>query len=109
GMTADRLWDRVQSRTVLVTGASSGIGAASARQLARAGAKVLLVARSVERLDEVAAEIRQSGGTAWVHPADLSDIASVESLIKEVESRYTGVDILVNNAGHSIRRSASLS
>src|SRR5205814_1633614 len=64
GMTANRLRTRVQGRTVLITGASSGIGASCARQLAEAGATVLLVARSADRLQELATEIQQRGGTA---------------------------------------------
>src|SRR4051812_26856509 len=108
-MTGERLRRRIHGRTVLVTGASSGIGAASVRQLAAAGAQMLLVARSADRLEDLAAEIRRSGGTAGVHPADLSDIRSVESLLDDVLRRYGGVDVLVNNAGRSIRRSVSLS
>ncbi|MFL6238518.1 MAG: SDR family NAD(P)-dependent oxidoreductase [Actinomycetes bacterium] len=108
-MTADRLRPRVHGRTVLVTGASSGIGAASARQLAMAGARVLLVARSTDRLVQLGAEISGAGGTAYPHPADLSDVSSVESLVDDVVRRYGGVDVLVNNAGRSIRRSVSLS
>src|SRR4051812_31754131 len=103
-MTTDRLQQRIQGRTVLVTGASSGIGAASSRQLAGAGARVLLVARSRDRLEEVAADIRQSGGEAYAHPADLSDMGSVETLLDDVFRRHGGVDVLVNNAGRSIRR-----
>lgn len=92
--------------TVLVTGASSGIGAAAARQLGAAGAKVLLVARSEDRLEQLAREI---GTCAHVHPADLSDKRSVSRLIDEVLDRHGGVDVLVSNAGHSIRRSVELS
>jgi short-subunit dehydrogenase len=108
-MTTDRLRRRIAGRTVLVTGASSGIGAASARQLAAAGGRVLLVARTLERLEQLAAEIRAAGGHAHAHPADLSDVGGVESLIDDVARRYGTVDVLVNNAGHSIRRSVELS
>lgn len=108
-MTVDRIRQRANGRIALVTGASSGIGAATARRLAEAGAHVLLVARSADRLDQLAADIRRHGGTAHVHPADMADIASVEGLLFNVIDRHGGVDIFVNNAGHSIRRSISLS
>jgi short-subunit dehydrogenase len=100
---------RVCGRTALVTGASSGIGEASARQLADAGATVLLVARSADRLDRIATDINHGGGTAHAHPADLADIDSVERLLDTVLCGYGGVDVLVNNAGRSIRRSVELS
>jgi short-subunit dehydrogenase len=99
----------VGGRMALITGASSGIGRAAALRLGGAGATVLLVARTRERLDEVAAEIGEAGGTAHVHPCDLSISDDVERMAAEVLERHAGVDILVNNAGRSIRRSIALS
>src|SRR5205085_8548347 len=84
-------------------------GAEAAVELAAAGATVLLVARSEDKLGAVRAAIRAAGGTAHAHPADLSDGASVEGLVSGVLDRHGGVDVVVNNAGHSIRRSVALS
>jgi acyl-CoA synthetase (AMP-forming)/AMP-acid ligase II/NAD(P)-dependent dehydrogenase (short-subunit alcohol dehydrogenase family) len=95
----------VAGRVVLITGASYGLGEATARKLAAAGAEVVLVARSRDRLDEVAAAIATRGGVAHVHAADLTDDAAVEALAREVLARHGHVDVLVNNAGKSIRRS----
>ncbi|MDX1658089.1 MAG: SDR family oxidoreductase [Nitriliruptorales bacterium] len=100
---------KVEEKVVLITGASSGIGLASAKRLAREGATVLLVARSVEDLKTVQKEIAEEGGTAYVHPADLSDLDDCQRLISEVLSDHGRVDVLVNNAGISIRRSVELS
>ena len=100
-----RLEEAVSGRVVLVTGASYGIGEAAARKLAAAGATVLLVARSRERLQELADEVSRLGPTAYPHPADLSDPDSVDSLVGDVLTRHGHVDVLVNNAGKSIRRS----
>jgi NAD(P)-dependent dehydrogenase (short-subunit alcohol dehydrogenase family) len=100
--------DRVKDRVALVTGASSGIGLEAAKQLAARGATVLLVARSREDLETLKKEIEVAGGTAHVHPADLSDLDDVERLVAEVLAQHR-VDILVNNAGMSIRRSVELS
>src|ERR1043165_3553831 len=66
-----KLREAVAGRVILVTGASHGIGRATARKLGRAGAIVLLVARSADRLEELAEEIAAGGGTAYAHPADL--------------------------------------
>ena len=99
----------VRGKTVLITGASSGIGKALAMQVGAAGGAVLLVARTKENLDQVADEIRSRGGEAHVHPADLSDRADIVRLADEVLAEHGGVDILVNNAGRSIRRSIELS
>ena len=66
---------------------------------------MFLVARTREKLDEVAKEVEERGGTAHVHPADLSDTADIERMANEVVEQHGGVDILVNNAGRSIRRS----
>jgi short-subunit dehydrogenase len=95
----------VGGRTVLVTGASSGIGEASARRLASAGAHVVLVARREAELARVADAVRAAGGRATPYAADLADVASVEHLLAELAAAGDdAVDVLVNNAGRSIRR-----
>ncbi len=99
----------MSGRTVLITGASSGIGRATALKVAAAGGVPLLVARGVDKLEEARAEIIAGGGTAYVYAADLSDIESIESLIERVLADHRHVDMLVNNAGRSIRRSIALS
>jgi len=99
----------VDGKVVLVTGASYGIGEATARKLAAAGATVLLVARSGDRLDELQQQITKAGGSAYVYPTDLSDPESVDALAAKVLERHGSIDVLVNNAGKSIRRSIELS
>ena len=99
----------VTSEVVVVTGASSGIGEATARRVGAAEADVVLVSRSAERLDAIAGEIRADGGRACVHAADLSDPDAVAGLVDDVEGCHGPVDVLVSNAGHSIRRSVGLS
>ena len=83
----------------LVTGASSGIGAATARRLARRGAAVALVARRSERLDELAAEIGGDGGRALVVQADVAHRDEAESAVARTVAELGRLDILVNNAG----------
>ena len=95
----------VGGKVVLITGASSGIGHALAPRVAAAGGKVVLVARTKERLDEVAEEIRSAGFEAYVHPCDLTDAGDIARMAAEVLAEHDRVDILVNNAGRSIRRS----
>ena len=99
----------LQGRRILVTGASSGIGEATARLCADRGATVLLVARRADALERVRAEIEASGGTAYAHPCDLTDPDSVDALVRDALDAHGGVDMLVNNAGRSIRRSIRLS
>jgi NAD(P)-dependent dehydrogenase (short-subunit alcohol dehydrogenase family) len=103
------LSEAIGGRRVLITGASSGIGRAAALKVAAAGAIPLLVARNVERLEEVRAEIVASGGTAYVYSADLSNMEDIDHLLERIVSDHRHVDMLVNNAGRSIRRSISLS
>ncbi|MEU4311571.1 SDR family NAD(P)-dependent oxidoreductase [Nocardia sp. NPDC024068] len=91
-------------RTVLITGASSGIGRATAVRLGAAGATVALVARREPELTRVAAEIRESGGNATVHPCDLNDFDALDATVAAILTEHDGVDILINNAGRSIRR-----
>ncbi len=99
----------VNGRTVIITGASSGIGRAAAIKIAAAGGIPLLVARSTDKLEETKQEIESRGGTAYAYSADLSDTDSIEPLLERVFSDHPAVDMLVNNAGRSIRRSIALS
>ena len=99
----------VGGKTVLITGASSGIGRATALKLGAAGAHVLLVARNAEQLEEVRGLIERTGGTATVLATDLTDAESVENLCRRVAQEVGAVDVLVNNAGRSIRRSLRIS
>ncbi len=103
------LKEELGGKHVLITGASSGIGRATAVKVAAAGGVPLLVARNVEKLEEVRAEIVAGGGTAYVYAADLADIESVDRLLERVLADHRKVDMLVNNAGRSIRRSIALS
>ena len=96
-------------RVVLVTGASSGIGEATAVAVGRLGATALLVARRADDLERVRAQIVEAGGRAAAYPCDLTDGAAVDSLVKQVLQDHGAVDYLVNNAGRSIRRSLHLS
>ena len=96
---------RVAGQVVLITGASSGIGAGLSHRLARAGATVLLVARSIEKLHDTVEDIRNAGGRAQAYRCDLADLDSCDRLCEQVLAEYAAVDILVNNAGRSIRRS----
>ena len=86
-------------RAALITGASSGIGRATARALAAAGAHVGLAARRVERLEELKAEIDRSGGEALALPTDVTDYAQAEAMVRCAEEAFGGVDVLVNVAG----------
>jgi NAD(P)-dependent dehydrogenase (short-subunit alcohol dehydrogenase family) len=124
---ADKLWDywernldpdlfkdrsfegAVNGKLVLITGASSGIGKAAAIKIARAGGVPILVARSLDKLEETRQQIEDMGGTAYAYPADVSDPESIESLVDRILAEHPAVDVLVNNAGKSIRRSIELS
>jgi NAD(P)-dependent dehydrogenase (short-subunit alcohol dehydrogenase family) len=99
----------LQDRIVLVTGASSGIGRATAKLVARHGAKVMLVSRTREKLDALKSEIESAGGHASVYPTDLSDLDACEGMVKQVLADHGRVDMLINNAGRSIRRSVEAS
>ena len=86
-------------RAAVVTGASSGIGRATARALAGAGVKVGLAARRAERLEELREEIGQSGGEACTLLTDVTDYAQAEAMVRRAEEAFGGVDVLVNVAG----------
>jgi NAD(P)-dependent dehydrogenase (short-subunit alcohol dehydrogenase family) len=107
--TDGSLANAVNGKTILITGASSGIGRAAAIKLARAGGIPLLVARSADKLEDVRDEIVRFGGSAYVYTADVSDPDSIDQLVAKVLSDHPAVDVLVNNAGRSIRRSIALS
>ncbi|WP_085976556.1 SDR family oxidoreductase [Mycobacterium sp. JS623] len=94
---------------VIITGASSGIGRASAIAVAERGATVFALARNAEALDGLIAEIRAAGGQAYAFTCDVTDSTSVEHTVKDILGQFGHVDYLVNNAGRSIRRSISAS
>jgi len=124
---ADKLWDYwernldpdlfkdrsfaniVNGRTVIITGASSGIGRATALKVAAAGGIPLLVARGLEKLEALRDEIQAAGGTAHVYGADLSDMDAIDDVVARILAEHPAIDFLVNNAGRSIRRSIRLS
>ena len=108
-LTPRNLRAALEDRVVVVTGASSGIGRATASEVARHGARVMLVSRTKEKLDALAADIKKEGGRAWVYPTDLADMDANQRMIERVLKEHGRVDILVNNAGRSIRRSVNQS
>ena len=89
----------LKEKVAIVTGASSGIGAALARRLAQEGARVVLAARRKEKLDEVAAALASSGAIAVAVPADVTDAAQAGRLVTGAVERFGRLDILVNTAG----------
>ena len=99
----------LEGRVVLVTGASSGVGEATAKAVAARGATVLCVARRQSELDRVVREIEQAGGVSHGYVCDLTDAEGTDSLVQTVLRQHDHVDLLVNNAGRSIRRSLDLS
>ncbi|MDZ7782268.1 MAG: SDR family oxidoreductase [Halioglobus sp.] len=99
----------VKDKIVLITGGSSGIGRNTALRLAEAGAHVLLVARSLDKLEETHEEITERGGISTIYQADAADMEECDRLVTEVLNNHGHVDILINNAGRSIRRSLELS
>jgi NADP-dependent 3-hydroxy acid dehydrogenase YdfG len=90
---------KLTGAVAFVTGASSGIGEAAARRLAEDGASVVLVARRRDRLEALAAQIEQDGGTALVVEADITDRTQAEAAVQQTVERFSRLDILVNNAG----------
>ena len=99
----------VQGRTVVITGASSGLGLATARHCGRAGATVVICARSTDKLEEVAERIRQEGGSAYAYTCDLADPDSVRDFATYLLREHGHVDVLVHNAGKSLNRPIDLS
>ncbi len=99
----------INGKTVVITGASSGIGQAAAMKIAAAGGIPILVARGMEKLEAVKAEIEEAGGTAYVYSCDLSSTDAIGDLCEKLLQEHAAIDFLVNNAGRSIRRSMTLS
>ena len=99
----------INGKTVVITGASSGIGQAAAMKIAAAGGIPILVARGMEKLEAVKTEIEAAGGTAYVYSCDLSSTDAIAELCTKLLDEHAAIDMLVNNAGRSIRRSMTLS
>lgn len=94
----------MQGKTIVITGASSGIGEAAAKALAREGAHICLVARREEELARVKATIEADGGSASIYPTDLSDLNAIDACCAAILKDHKRLDVLINNAGRSIRR-----
>jgi NAD(P)-dependent dehydrogenase (short-subunit alcohol dehydrogenase family) len=99
----------VQGKVVVVTGGSSGIGEATALMMARAGARVAIVARDEAKLAETVRQIAEEGGEARSFAADLTEMEACDAVIDRIEAEMGHIEILVNNAGRSIRRAISAS
>ncbi|MDP6544296.1 MAG: SDR family oxidoreductase [Phycisphaerae bacterium] len=97
---------RLDDRVAVVTGASEGIGYGLAKALANAGAKVALAARNVDRLNELADEIRAEGGQAFPAPMDVCDVAQINDAMQGIRDHWGSLDILVNNAGIGLKDAA---
>ncbi|KJR07871.1 SDR family NAD(P)-dependent oxidoreductase [Gordonia sihwensis] len=104
----DRLRTAVSERAILVTGASYGLGEATALKLGAAGARVILAARSSEKLDSVVETITAAGGTARAYRLDLTDLDATSETAARMLEDHGAPDMVINNAGMSIRRSLSL-
>src|SRR5215216_4350487 len=89
----------LKGKVAVVTGASSGIGEATARELAARGASVVLAARAAEKLERLEEEVSASGGRTLVVQTDVSDRDSVEAMVGKTAEAFGSLDILVNNAG----------
>jgi NAD(P)-dependent dehydrogenase (short-subunit alcohol dehydrogenase family) len=100
---------KLDGRHVIITGASSGIGRATALKVAAAGGVPLLVARRQAELEQVRKEILDAGGKAAIYPCDLTDHEAVHKMVEQMLDEHGHIDMLVNNAGRSIRRSIRLS
>ncbi|MFC5973192.1 SDR family oxidoreductase [Halomarina salina] len=97
-MTAE-LGSELDEQVAIVTGASSGIGEATARSLAARGASVVLAARREDELEELASSIEDDGGDALVVPTDVTDDGDIDDLVQATTDEYGRIDVLVNNAG----------
>lgn len=94
----------LSNKTILITGASSGIGEQAAIQLAQAGAKVCLIARRAEELQCIQKAIQEQAGQAFIYPADITDPVQLKACVTLILAEHKKIDVLVNNAARSIRR-----
>ncbi|ALK97322.1 short-chain dehydrogenase [Massilia sp. WF1] len=101
--------DKIAGKVVLVTGGSSGIGLASARRLAQAGAVTLICGRDPAKLAAARAQVQACGADLSVYQADLADMDQCDELVRKVLEDHGHVDVLINNAGRSIRRAVDAS
>ena len=101
--------DTLTGKTVVITGASSGIGLVTAVKVAKAGGIPILVARGIDKLEATKALIERQGGEAHAYQCDLSDLHAIDKLTKQMAQDHDRIDFVVNNAGRSIRRSLKLS
>ncbi|MBA4023672.1 MAG: short chain dehydrogenase [Gordonia sp.] len=99
----------LSGKTVVITGASSGIGLVTAVKVAKAGGIPILVARGLDKLEATKDLIEGQGGTAYAYGCDLSDLDAIDALTKQLGDDFDHIDFIVNNAGRSIRRSLKLS
>ena len=90
---------RLEGKVAIITGGNSGVGAATAELFAKEGAKVVITARRVPQLEEVANKIREAGGEVLAVPCDVSKVEDVEAMVAETVKAFGTVDVLVNNAG----------
>ena len=90
---------RLDGKVAIITGGNSGVGAATAELFAKEGAKVVITARRVPQLEEVANKIREAGGEVLAVPCDVSKVEDVEAMVAETVKAFGSVDVLVNNAG----------
>ncbi|MBE7085350.1 MAG: SDR family oxidoreductase [Clostridiales bacterium] len=90
---------RLDGKVAIITGGNSGVGAATAQLFAKEGAKVVITARRVPQLEEIATKIREAGGEVLAVPCDVSKVEAVEEMVKTVVDTYGRIDVLVNNAG----------
>lgn len=97
----------LKDKVILITGASMGIGEATARKLAKMGAKLVLAARSIDKLDHLAKELSGRGAEVLAVPTDLREPASIQRMVAAAMDRFGRVDVLINNAGQSIAGAVS--
>ena len=90
---------QISGKSIIITGASSGIGEATAKMLAERGAKLMLAARRADKLDKLVAEIEAAGGTAAYQVVDVTKQSQVQALADETLKQYGKIDVMVNNAG----------
>ena len=91
--------DSIQGKVVVITGASSGLGEATARHLATRGAKVVLGARRTEKLQAICADIQRAGGEATFNTMDVTSLESAKDLVDLAVQTYGKLDVIINNAG----------